>query len=71
VSGPGVFDPVTGTYHVMGNLFKMSGEYTVRAEILAIGSEQTNEKMVDEFRMVSLIVHYSIVFTQYLGGKLS
>jgi hypothetical protein len=51
VSGPDVFDPVTGTYHVMGKLFKTSGEYTVRAEILAIGSEQTNERMVYEFRM--------------------
>jgi hypothetical protein len=51
VPGPDVFDSVTATYHVIGNLFKTSGGYTVRAEIAAICSEQPNKRMVDEFRV--------------------
>jgi plastocyanin len=51
VYGPDTSDPVKGTYHVMGNLFKTSGEYAVRAEIVAIGNDQPEERIVDEFRM--------------------
>jgi plastocyanin len=51
VYGPDVSDPVTGTYHIRGNLFETSGEYAVRAEIVAIGNEQPEERIVDEFRM--------------------
>jgi plastocyanin len=51
VYGPDVSDPVTGTYHIRGNLFETSGEYAVRAEIVAIGSERPEERIVDEFRM--------------------
>ena len=42
---------MTATYHVIGNLFKTSGGYTVRAEIAAICSEQPNKRMVDEVRV--------------------
>jgi hypothetical protein len=49
--GPHDSDPVTGTYHIRGNLFETSGEYSVRAEILAIGNEQPEERIEDEFRM--------------------
>ena len=51
IYGPDVSDPVTGTYHIRGNLFETSDEYAVRAEIVAIGSERPEERIVDEFRM--------------------
>ena len=51
VYGPDFSDPITGTYHVVGNLFERSGEYAVRAEIVAIGDDQPDERIVDEFRM--------------------
>jgi hypothetical protein len=51
VYGPNFSDPITGTYHVIGNLFETSGEYVVRAEILAIGDDQPDARIMDEFRM--------------------
>ncbi|MDQ4050525.1 MAG: hypothetical protein M3115_03625 [Thermoproteota archaeon] len=51
VYGPDFSDPSTGTYHIMGNLFETSGTYAVRAEILAIGNDQIDERIVDDFRM--------------------
>ena len=51
VYGPDFTDPITGTYHVMGNLFDTSGEYTIRVEVVAIGSTPPAERIVDEFRM--------------------
>jgi hypothetical protein len=50
VYGPDFSDPVTGTYHVVGNLFETSGTYVVRAEIPAICDELQDERIVDEFR---------------------
>ena len=51
VYGPDFSDPITGTYHVVGNLFETSGEYAIRVEILAIGNDQPEERIADEFRM--------------------
>jgi len=51
VYGPDFSDPVTGTYHIRGNLFETSGEYAVRVELVAIGNERPEERIVDEFRM--------------------
>ena len=51
VYGPDFSDPITGTYHVMGDLFETSGIYSVRVEIVAIGNDQPDERIVDEFRM--------------------
>jgi plastocyanin len=51
VYGPDFSDPITGTYHVMGNLFETSGEYAVRVEILAIGNDQSDERIMDEFKV--------------------
>jgi plastocyanin len=51
VYGPDFSEPVTGTYHIRGNLFETSGEYAVRVEIVAIGNERPEERIVDEFRM--------------------
>jgi plastocyanin len=51
VYGPDLSDPITGTYHVIGNLFETSGEYAVRVEVVAIGSDQPDQRIVDEFRM--------------------
>ncbi len=51
VYGPDVTDPITGTYHVMGNLFETSGEYTIRVEVVAIGNTAPTERIVDEFKM--------------------
>jgi hypothetical protein len=51
VYGPDFTDPVTGTYHVLGNLFETSGEYTIRVETVAIGSTQPTERIADEFRI--------------------
>lgn len=51
VYGPDFTDPVTGTYHVLGNLFETSGEYTVRVETVAIGSTPPTERIADEFRI--------------------
>lgn len=51
VYGPDFFDPVTGTYHVMGDLFEIDGTYTIRVEVVAIGNDQPDERIVDEFRM--------------------
>lgn len=51
VYGPDFSDPITGTYHIMGYLFETSGEYAIRVEIIAIGDDQPDERIVDEFRM--------------------
>ncbi len=51
VYGPDVSDPITGTYHVIGNLFETSDEYAVRAEIVAVGDDQREQRIVDDFRM--------------------
>lgn len=51
VYGPDFTDPRTGTYHVLGNLFETSGEYTVRVETVAIGSTPPTERIADEFRI--------------------
>ena len=51
VYGPDFSDPITGTYHVMGDLFKTDGPYTIRVEVVAIGDDQPDERIVDEFRM--------------------
>ena len=51
VYGPDVTDPITGTYHVLGNLLETSGEYIVRVEAVAIGSTQPTERIADEFRI--------------------
>jgi hypothetical protein len=51
VYGPDFTDPITGTYHVLGNLFETSGEYTVRVETVAIGSTPPTERIADEFRI--------------------
>ena len=40
-----------GRYHIRGNQFETSGVYALRGEIVAIGNEQPEEKIVDEFRM--------------------
>ena len=47
--GPDITDPITGTYHVIGNLFETSGEYTIRVEALKIGNTTPTERIVDEF----------------------
>jgi hypothetical protein len=49
--GPDVTDPITGTYHVIGNLFETSGEYTIRVEVVAIGNTAPAERIADEFRI--------------------
>jgi plastocyanin len=51
VYGPDVSDPITGTYHVVGNLFETSGVYAIKVEIVAIGNDQPEERILDEFRM--------------------
>ena len=47
--GPDITDPITGTYHVIGNLFETSGEYTIRVQALTIGNTTPTERIVDEF----------------------
>lgn len=47
--GPDITDPIIGTYHVIGNLFETSGEYTIRVEALTIGNTTPTERIVDEF----------------------
>ena len=47
--GPDITDPITGTYHVIGNLFETSGEYTIRVVAVAIGNTAPTERIVDEF----------------------
>lgn len=51
VYGPDFTDPITGTYHVIGDLFETSGDYTIRVEAVAIGSTAPTERIVDEFRI--------------------
>jgi plastocyanin len=51
VYGPDFSDPITGTYHIMGNLFETSGEYAIRVEIVGMGNDQLDERIVDVFRM--------------------
>jgi plastocyanin len=53
--GPDVSDPITGAYHVKGNLFETTGEYTIRVEVIAIGNNLPNERTVDEFRMQVMV----------------
>ncbi len=49
--GPHVTNPITGAYHVIGNLFGTSGEYTIRVEAVAIGNTASTERIVDGFRI--------------------
>jgi plastocyanin len=48
VYGPDFSDPITGAYHVQTPL--KDGSYTIRAEIVAIGSDVPDEEIVDEFK---------------------
>ncbi len=47
--GPDITEPITGTHHVIGNLFEPSGEYTIRVEAVTIGNTTTTERIVDDF----------------------
>ena len=47
--GPDITEPITGTYHVIGNLFETIGEYTIRVEDVTIGNTTTTERIVDDF----------------------
>ncbi len=49
VYGPDITDPITGTYHVSGLLFNQDGNYTIRAEITAIGNQLPSQRLMDEF----------------------
>lgn len=49
--GPDFSDPITGTYHVSGNLFETAGDYVVRVEIVAIGNEMPAQGIADEFHI--------------------
>ena len=60
IYGPDFSEPITGTYHIMGNLFETSGTYAIRAEILAIGDELPEEKVEDEFRIQVTMPQQSI-----------
>lgn len=51
VYGPDVTDPITGTYHVSGNLFQTSGDYTIRVETISIGNTPPPERIADEFKI--------------------
>ena len=51
VYGPDFTDPITGVYHVIGNFFEASGEYTIRVEAIAIGNTPPTQRIVDEFRI--------------------
>ncbi len=51
VYGPDFTDPITGAYHVIGNLFETSGDYTIRVEAIAIGNTPPTQRIVDEFRI--------------------
>ena len=55
VYGPDFSDPITGTYHVMGNLFETSGEYTIRVEAISIGNTQPSDRIADEFRIQVIV----------------
>jgi hypothetical protein len=55
VYGPDFSDPITGTYHVMGNLFETSGEYTIRVEAISIGKTQPSDRIADEFRIQVIV----------------
>lgn len=48
VYGPDFTDPITGAYHIQMPL--EDGEYTMRAEITAIGSNIPEQEIFDEFR---------------------
>ena len=49
--GPDVSDPITGTYHIMGNLFETNGEYIIRVEAVAIGNTPPPTETADQFRL--------------------
>jgi hypothetical protein len=51
VYGPDITDPITGTYHVMGNLFETNGEYIIRVEAVAIGNTPPPTETADQFRL--------------------
>ena len=55
VYGPDVTDPVTGAYHVEGNFMEPGKDYTIRAEITSIGTNEPPGRVVDDFafRVVS------------------
>lgn len=46
--GPDFSDPITGTYHIQSKF--APGEYILRAEITAIGSNLAKNKIFDDFR---------------------
>jgi plastocyanin len=51
VYGPDVWDPLTGTYHVAGDLFERDGEYTIKVQATSIGETQPADRIEDEFRL--------------------
>jgi plastocyanin len=48
VYGPDFTDPITGAYHIQTSL--EDGEYTMRSEITAIGSNILEQEIFDEFK---------------------
>ena len=48
VYGPDFSDPITGTYHIQGNF--PNGDYILRTQITAIGSNIPQKELIDEFR---------------------
>jgi len=49
VYGPDFTDPITGAYHILIPL--PGGDYTLRAEITAIGSKVPEQEIFDEFKV--------------------
>ncbi|MGZ5551862.1 MAG: hypothetical protein ACXWE7_13860, partial [Nitrososphaeraceae archaeon] len=48
VYGPDFNDPIIGTYHIRDNF--PNGDYILKVEITAIGSNLTETKIVDVFK---------------------
>ncbi|HET7344238.1 MAG TPA: hypothetical protein VFJ05_00010 [Nitrososphaeraceae archaeon] len=54
VYGPDFTDPITGAYHISGNILKPNTNYKIRVELTAIGNEIPKSKIFDEFPLSTI-----------------
>jgi hypothetical protein len=49
ITGPDIFDPQTGAYHISGNFLKDNAQYSILAEIISVADRPPQEPIRDEF----------------------
>jgi hypothetical protein len=49
ITGPDIYDPQTGAYHIFGSFLRDDAQYSIRAEITSVADRTPLEPIVDEF----------------------